>query len=168
MTALLLTIGLILIALNIVAIKKEKGSFKYTLDNTENDMQDFQVEIGKLRREIGETVLDLQKEIEDIKNSLQIIQNSDSHEEGKKEKEVVEDTIENHSDENYKENIQYNEEENKEENKKEENKAVAKGNSVKIEQIGNMIDSGMTIEEISEKLNIGKGEVLLIKELYLK
>ena len=90
MTALLLTIGLILIALNIVAIKKEKGSFKYTLDNTENDMQDFQVEIGKLRREIGETVLDLQKEIEDIKNSLQIIQNSDSHEGEKKEKEVVE------------------------------------------------------------------------------
>lgn len=41
-------------------------------------------------------------------------------------------------------------------------------NSIKIREIQALMNNGLNIDEISEKLGIGKGEVLLIKELYLK
>jgi hypothetical protein len=41
-------------------------------------------------------------------------------------------------------------------------------NNIKINEIETLIQSGLSMDEISEKLGIGKGEVLLIKELYLK
>ena len=41
-------------------------------------------------------------------------------------------------------------------------------NSVKINEIKIMLDNGLSVDEISEKIGIGKGEVLLIKELYIK
>lgn len=41
-------------------------------------------------------------------------------------------------------------------------------NNVLISEIEDMLSEGLTIEEISKKLNIAKGEILLIKELYLK
>lgn len=170
MTAFLLGFGLILIILNTIAIKKEKSSFKYTLDNTEKDMKDFQVEIGALRKEIGESILDLQKEIEEIKSSLETYKKSKINNlDGEKIAEYIigSSNIEKHE-ENIgiiEENVKIEEESSKLD---EENKAIQNGNSVKIEQIGNMLNSGMSIEEISEQLNVSKGEVLLIKELYLK
>lgn len=170
MTAFLLGFGIILIVLNIVAIKKEKSSFKYTLENTEKDMNDFQIEIGKLRKEIGESILDLQKEIEDIKSSLECINSSENYKID--EEEIVHNIIENSNDKDdnkdieiIQSNIKVKEQREKPEK---ENRAILRDNSVKVEQIGNMISSGMSVEEVSEKLNIGKGEVLLIKELYLK
>lgn len=41
-------------------------------------------------------------------------------------------------------------------------------NSVKLEEIKKLIDKGMNEDEIAEVLHIGRGEMLLIKELYLK
>ena len=41
-------------------------------------------------------------------------------------------------------------------------------NSVKINEIEKLISQGLTTEEISVKLGMGKGEVLLIKQLYIK
>ncbi|EQB87787.1 hypothetical protein J2Z44_001581 [Clostridium punense] len=41
-------------------------------------------------------------------------------------------------------------------------------NTLKIEDIKNLFNEGLTLDEIAARLNIGKGEVLLIKELYLK
>lgn len=43
-----------------------------------------------------------------------------------------------------------------------------KKSSVKYEEINNLLKKGFSVDEISEKLNMGKGEVLLIIELYLK
>lgn len=41
-------------------------------------------------------------------------------------------------------------------------------NNLKIEDVKNLFNQGLTLDEIAKKLNIGKGEVLLIKDLYLK
>jgi len=49
--------------------------------------------------------------------------------------------------------------------KKSENNAA---NSVKINEIEKLSSQGLTIEEIAKKLGMGKGEVLLIKQLYIK
>ncbi|GAA0724084.1 hypothetical protein GCM10008905_17500 [Clostridium malenominatum] len=43
-----------------------------------------------------------------------------------------------------------------------------KKNNVKIDEVRELLDKGMTLEDIAQKLQIGKGELLLIKELYLK
>jgi len=39
---------------------------------------------------------------------------------------------------------------------------------IQINEVRKLMESGLTIDEISQKLGVGKGEVLLIKELYLK
>ncbi|MBV4415267.1 hypothetical protein [Clostridium tyrobutyricum] len=41
-------------------------------------------------------------------------------------------------------------------------------NNVKIDEIKEMLDDNMSIDEISESTGIGKGELLLIQELYIK
>lgn len=43
-----------------------------------------------------------------------------------------------------------------------------KSNNNKINEIDKLLKQGNDIDEIANKLNIGKGEVLLIQELYLK
>jgi len=44
----------------------------------------------------------------------------------------------------------------------------SKQNNVKVNEISMLLDEGLSVDEISEKIGIGKGEVLLIKELYIK
>ena len=41
-------------------------------------------------------------------------------------------------------------------------------NNTRVNEIGTLLKQGLDIDEVAEKLSIGKGEVLLIKELYLK
>ncbi|WP_039651625.1 hypothetical protein [Clostridium tyrobutyricum] len=41
-------------------------------------------------------------------------------------------------------------------------------NNVKIDEIKEMLNDNMSIDEISESTGIGKGELLLIEELYIK
>ena len=45
---------------------------------------------------------------------------------------------------------------------------INNSNSVRIDEIKAMLDKNLSLDEISEKLKIGKGEVLLLKELYIK
>lgn len=153
---LLLFTGIALIVLNVNAIKKEKKSFSGTLKDKENNMQDYEIEIGKLRRDLSETVLELQQEIEALKltseNSV-VKQNED-------EVKKTNNTINSYDivDENNKsDEISKSNEDNK-----------SSGNNVKVTEIKTMLDQGLSVDEISEKIGIGKGEVLLIKELYLK
>ena len=68
MIFLLLLVGSILIFLNVRALRKEKDSFQFTLNNAGNDMEEFEVQIGALRREFTETILELQIEIEKLNN----------------------------------------------------------------------------------------------------
>lgn len=41
-------------------------------------------------------------------------------------------------------------------------------NKLRIKEVRDLINKGLSIEEIADVLKVGKGEILLIKELYLK
>ena len=73
----LLSIGILLIVLNFNAIRKDKKSFSGTLKDKEDNIKDYEIEIGKLRRELSETVLELQKEIENLKLGKEANVNND-------------------------------------------------------------------------------------------
>ncbi|WP_446897139.1 hypothetical protein ACSVC9_08905 [Clostridium sp. LBM24168] len=139
----LFLIGIILIIFNIRAVFKEKNSFKNQLDSKQGSIEEFDVKIGKLRQEFGETIFELQKEMEDLKKSVDVTRNL--------------------SDNNIKSDKKNFNGENEDKNSKFENY-----NNVKIDEIKKMIDDKVSIDEIAEKTGIGKGELLLIKELYIK
>jgi len=56
----------------------------------------------------------------------------------------------------------------KEEEKDSNPKKDIRGNSLKVEEVKELLGEGLSEDIIAQRLNIGKGEVLLIKELYLK
>ena len=139
MNILLIAIGLILIITAMFEFKKNKfkQEFKSALDNTD----DFKVEIGKLRKEFSETILELQKEIYEVKG------------------------LENSNENEFHENI-----ENKEGKKEVFIEKIDKeevGYSSNIEMIRKLINEGKDIDEVCSLTNMSKGEVLLVKELYL-
>ncbi|WP_373898333.1 hypothetical protein ACER0A_007725 [Haloimpatiens sp. FM7315] len=150
----LVVIGLLLIVINIGAIKKEKPNFKDTFHNKKEGISDYNVEIFKLRREFSETILELQKEIKDIKKEVKEL---------KKIEEVEEENNLNakkFSEENIKDMV--------------EEKTVLtantanRANGVKVLEVNKLLEEGLSIDEIAVKMNISKGEALLIKELYIK
>lgn len=154
-------IGIILIILNIKAIKKEDKSFKRILEREELDNdKDYDLEIISIRKDLAETVLDLQKEIEGLKISINNIKNSNI-------------TIDNENNiENFKE---YNLENILKEDVISEinfsNKSKILDYNLKnekLEKVKLLLENGLTDEKICEELSIGKGEVLLIKSLLKK
>lgn len=177
-TIALLILATVLIVFNLKAISKEKGSFKGVLNNAENNMEEFQVEIGKLRREFAETLLEIQTQLVDLEEK---IENSNYNINIEKE-DIFKN--ENAKDINaYQEIVNYNDKINDVvdidfNNTKNSEKDAIKiemddakeslNNNIKVKEIQRMLDKGLSIEEISNNLKIGKGEVLLIKELYLK
>lgn len=155
---LLLIIGVLLVVLNIKAVKKEKWNFKNSLEYSEENMNEIKQEIGNIRREFAETLLENQREIENLKI----------------ENENLKHIVEKHG-----EIIKYSDEAVTEINKNhipseeinnhpDKEKIEVKENNVRLNEINELINQGFSIEEICEKLRIGRGELLLIKELYLK
>ena len=162
----LIVVGLILVILNVRAIKNEKNSFKQVLSDKEYDLSEVDVRIGELRREFSETILELQKEIlslkEEQKNkelTLENISNSDAEEYRRidivLEKEEVISEVEVIDSQKNNENL-------------EEKSEKIQNGSNRIKEIGELLDKGTSIDEICEKFKMGKGELLLIKDLYLK
>lgn len=199
----LIIIGIVLIVLNVRAIKNDKNSFKNMLNSAEDNMAEFDVKIGEARREFSETILELQKEIEGLKNyikenakvSMDRIENNIMEVEDEDEeenlallsKELYKKDVFEHSKVNLnEENIKSSREEsvkaedNKKITEKVEEKAKIEDNinnsnnkddnngAYKVSEIEKMLKQGLSLDDISLKLGIGKGEVLLIKELYLK
>jgi len=158
----IILVGILLIAINLNAIKKDKNSFNSILDNKVDNMEEFEVRIGELKREIAETKFDFQNEIQEIKDMYYIKQNqSIAFQNTEVEKIELKEKIE----------IQEKAVEKNNKAKKINNINVHGNNidnSIKIREIGDLLKQGMDIDEIAEKLGIGKGEVLLIQELYLK
>lgn len=152
---MLILLGLILVFLNYRALMKEKNSFKGTLNKAKVDIGDVELEIGKLRKEFAETLLDIQTEIEGIKsntnkNSEKDDSVSGAHLEDSKEIANNDDKIKDIEDVSVKE------------------KQGFENNNIKLKEVRDLINEGLSTDEIAYKLNIGKGEVILIKELYLK
>jgi hypothetical protein len=152
MPILIILAGVLLIYFNYKGLKKEDKSFLSILHNEEENISDTDLEIGKLRREFSETILELQKEIIELKEVKQYNYPKDNSYQ-------LED---NTNDENYTkidtridDEIDIVEEENET-----ENQVISRMNVIK-----DLIDKGYTDEDICESLSMGKGEVLLIKSL---
>lgn len=155
MLILLLFIGIILVVFNIKAIKKEEKSFDKALKNAEFSTDEIDVKLGELRREFSETILELQQEILDLKEKYDI-----KYEE-KQYDNILEENLESSNipiiEENQDNTINF-----------EETKEKTLENNIKIQQIKELLEKNLTIDEVVEKSGLGKGEILLIKELYIK
>ncbi|WMJ81353.1 hypothetical protein RBU49_03600 [Clostridium sp. MB40-C1] len=204
----LLIIGAILILFNINAIRKEENNFQKILHEKENNVGDYEVEIGRLRKEFAETLVEIQSQV----LGLEEVINTKNYEEqekstvnenlfGKNEEsnEGLDKDIEDNDDKNKvgtkaesdlektedkEENVEIKVEANEEEdikgkedkNQQEKTKDIEtpefhenhKVNNVKVSEIQRLIEEGLGVDEIANKLKVNKGEVLLIKELYLK
>ncbi|HAG45050.1 MAG TPA: hypothetical protein DCL31_19160, partial [Clostridium sp.] len=111
------------------------------------------------RREFSETILELQQEILELKEKYDVKY---------KEKEydnILEEKLELFNMPIIKEKPE--EKQNKSTNL-EKTKEETLENNIKIQQIKELFEKNLSIEEIVEKSGLGKGEILLIKELYLK
>lgn len=138
MPFVIIVIGIILIVVNYRALKRENKSFSSILLDKEATLSEEEIEIVKLRREFSETVLELQLEIERLKAIKKDTDNNDN-------KTNTLDTETFESDETF---------------------ASEVINVDKVNSVKELLDEGLSEEEVCEKLAIGKGEVLLIKNLY--
>lgn len=146
MPIILIIIGSLLIFLNYKAIKKDDKTFSNVLKYKIEDISEFEVKLGEIRKDMAESLTELQQEILEIKtnNSSKTI----SHKNNNVKSESVYE-------------IEYLLE------GKEEviNNISKKGKSERIKEL---LEIGLTEDEICEKLSIGKGEVLLVKGLFKK
>ena len=150
----LLIIGVLLIAFNIKAINKEKSSFSGKLKLKEQDLDEVMVEIGQIRQEFAETLLTVQQSVEEIKTRVEDLENKQYNGENvtthpKDPSDHAEIKVHGDTDAS-------------------EINSDLKENNVKINEVEALLKENVSIEEISKRLGIGKGEVLLIKDLYLK
>lgn len=166
---LILILGIILIVLNFKAIKKEDNSFEKILQREEVREKDYDLDIIEIRKSFAETVLELQKEIEDLKISINTIKNTNKRndiiyneeklnsniliEDNKDRLEVEKPNLINNLD------VEINDDfpEKSKENEVDENS--------KLNRVKELLDNGLDDDEICEELSIGKGEVLLIRSL---
>lgn len=166
---LILILGIILIVLNFKAIKKEDNSFEKILQREEVREKDYDLDIIEIRKSFAETVLELQKEIEDLKISINTIKNTNKRndiiyneeklnsniliEDNKDRLEVEKPNLINNLD------VEINDDfpEKSKENEVDENS--------KLNRVKELLDNGLNDDEICEELSIGKGEVLLIRSL---
>ncbi|MBS5883250.1 hypothetical protein [Clostridium sp.] len=164
---LIILIGIILIILNIKAIKKENKSFDKILEREEsNNDKDYDLEIIAIRKDLAETVLDLQKEIEELKISINNIKSSKIADDNKIniksfQKEDSDNSFQkDHPINNFNEDVIS-------EINFSNNSSISNNNlkSDKLEKVKLLLENGLTDDKICEELSIGKGEVLLIKSL---
>ncbi|MFV3011449.1 hypothetical protein ACLD43_07440 [Clostridium botulinum] len=208
---LLIVIGIALIFINFKAIKKEKGSFSEALKGSMENIDEYKEEIGLIRKEFAETLIDVQKEMEYLKKELNVLKytyennvevktlykknhninypkESDNnliqskYIDNKNEKNIskeinkkimVNEIDTNKLEKNYKDQRGSLKEKNSEsdyhkKNIEKDNYKNGLENSTKVNEVNKLLEEGHTVEEICEILNIGKGEVILIKELYSK
>lgn len=154
---LLLVIGIALIIVNIKAINRKENSFQDVLKYKEENMSDVEMQIGQIRKDVAESLTEMQQEILELKKELQK-DNINDKEEAKIHKEII-----------------VNDEDLKGEDF--ERKVLLDGDEEvinhidykdKAQRIKELLESGLTEDEICSKLSIGKGEVLLVKGLFKK
>lgn len=169
----LILIGVMLIVLNLGAMKKEKNSFDNILLKKENNTKEYEVELFRLRSEFKEEIDKLEKDIEELRKKLEYnnnvsIENIGPHmkyykEKAKNSKSKLKAKIDNVSEVV----IEGNKAENNFE-KKEEKETNNRNKSIRVLEMEELLRKGFTIDQVAQKLNISKGEALLIKDLYIK
>jgi len=146
MPIILIIIGILLIFLNYKAIKKDKNTFSNVLKYKKEDITEYEIKLGALRKDMAESLTELQMQILEIKTNRtnKIILQEDNNENSKKVNEI----------------------EYLLEGKEEVINNISKKR--KSDRIKELLDMGFTEDEICGKLSIGKGEVLLVKGLFRK
>lgn len=147
MPIILIIMGALLIFFNYKAIKKDENTFSNVLKYKKEDITDFEVKLGGIRKDMAESLTELQQEILELKTNR--IDRSPLQEEDNLNLKI-DNKIESIVDVKEEDVI---------------NNISKKGKS---EQIKELLDMGFTENEICEKLSIGKGEVLLVKGLFKK
>ena len=165
MPFIIIVIGLVLIIFNYRAIKRESNSFEIqdkddsfrkVLNDNKNEMTDYKLELGLLRKNLGESLTELQEEILEIKTRLQKIENNNDIMTVKKDssKEIPVKSQDNTNKDVISEISILNNDDIE--------------TSIKTNKIKEFLKVGLSEEEICKKLYICKGEVLLVKELFKK
>ena len=165
MPFIIIVIGLVLIIFNYRAIKRESNSFEIqdkddsfrkVLNDNKNEMTDYKLELGLLRKNLGESLTELQEEILEIKTKLQKIENNNDIMTVKKDssKEIPVKSQDNTNKDVISEISILNNDDIE--------------TSIKTNKIKEFLKVGLSEEEICKKLSISKGEVLLVKELFKK
>ena len=149
---LLLVIGIALIIVNIKAINRKENSFQDVLKYKEENMSDVQMQIGQIRKDVAESLTEMQQEILELKKRLQKENINDKEEDKIHKESIVKDEdfdrkVLLDGDEEVINQIDYKD---------------------KAQRIRELLESGLTEDEICSKLSIGKGEVLLVKGLFKK
>ena len=158
---LLILIGIILIVLsresNSKTEKYSENSFENIMKNKNLDTTKYDLELIAIRKDMAESILDLQKEIQEVRNM--IIHNHSN-----------EEKTDNNIKIDYKEddiNTDYDEKDIISEiNFNNISKSEKRYENEKVGNIKNLIEQGKNDDEICTLLGIGKGEVLLIRGLY--
>ena len=133
-TFILFLIAIILIVFNVNAVKKENsGSFTAILKERQDNINEYDIKLGEIRKEYAENITEVQKEIEELKKQISEIT---------KKSEVMYDKIDNGVD---------------------EQKSPPKTDDKKSEEIKKLLKEGKSDDEICALTGLGKGEVLLIK-----
>lgn len=149
MPIVLIIFGVILVFVNIKAIKKKDNSFGNVLKYKEENISEVQIEIGQIRKDVAESLTELQSEI------LQL-------------REIInKDKLHNDSNNKFENNVEYDIDKvlKKTDNKEVINEINTKG---KTERIRELLEQGLSEDDICRVLSLGKGEVLLVKGLYKK
>ena len=165
MPFIIIVIGLVLIIFNYRAIKRESNSFEIqdkddsfrkVLNDNKNEMTDYKLELGLLRKNLGESLTELQEEILEINTKLQKIENNNGIVTVKKDssKEITVKSQDNTNKDVISEISILNNDDIE--------------TSIKTNKIKEFLKVGLSEEEICKKLSISKGEVLLVKELFKK
>lgn len=144
---LLIIVGITLIIMNLSVLRKEEISFLNTLKNKEENFNYTDEQLIAIRKDMAESILDIQHEIESLRNEIIKLQNAQ------------------HNKKLYIKNSELNDDIELEDEDKGVISEINFGNSEKTEKIKEMINKGKSDEEICNSLGIGKGEVLLIREL---
>lgn len=150
----LVSIGVFLIIINMRAIKKKQNSFNRLLKLKEKDISDFDVMIGEIRSEFSQTILELQKEILNLSEQITL-------------KNVAKENSILIAEEKVRVSVSDNEAV-KVDVKMDFKEMETESDNIKVNEIGTLLKQGSSVDEICEKFKIGRGEVLLIKGLYLK
>jgi hypothetical protein len=101
MPLILLIIGVVLIVYNYRAIKREEKdkheaggfdiSFHSKLQDSKEELNDYKIEIGLLRKDMAESLTELQEEIFDIKKDIHRLENENSHRLENKNSQLLQD-----------------------------------------------------------------------------
>ena len=176
MPIILIIVGILLIVFNYIAIKKESTSFEIQdherirnknnsfdniLNKSKDELNDYKIELGMLRRNVAESLTELQEEILEIKKYLNIVKNEDSLYDYNKE---IENNSINNIDDDIVSEINF------------KNKSISSkinhtdnlSESKKTESIKELLQQGLSEDDVCRRLSISKGEVLLVKELFKK